>query len=904
MKRTIVRGGLIALFTSVLAACGGGGSDGIDGTPGAPGPVIPVTSPGIQAGSLSSSDWANLQMMGHISAVNANGKPEITFVLTDLNGNAIVGIDEFYSSVPGTAVPTQRTVSATIAKLVPGANGGPSQWVNYIVTTIDIAKADAPISGLSTPTTDGNGTLTYLGSGQYKYKFARDITAVKAYVDASNNAFKADVGDTTFVPTLTHRAVIQVAGAARGTGTNTPNGVQTAPAVNLANPLNLIYDFVPSTGAIAPPQRDIARIESCNACHSKLAFHGSGARVDTDFCVVCHTNQRKYAQTSAKLTTTTFKFDDGSTQVFPSWDKEPRKFPVDGQGYTEAMRDMPIMIHAIHAGEKLPVRAMPVDPTTGQNSSSNYIDGVVFPQPLANCFNCHNSTPGNKYYTPQGDNYKNNPSRKACGACHNNIDWTTGLNHPAPGGAQADDSRCKTCHTPDAIQNVYHVTVDPTGSADRGGYPVNTAQDVPTPGYPAGQGPPIPLASSTNPGAGVPKVAFEIASVSVASQKATIKYRILFDNTPVTFLPKGDKYLLPNIDGTPQLSVTYGQIEDGVPAVSDWTAAKTVTVKQCRDQVANTCTQEGPDASGWYTATFQSTQLIPTDAKIITGVLGLNYQGFVKLDHPSYPKGIRLREPAFAMRPASTSDARRTIVEAARCNSCHNQLGVEPSFHSGARNNGGGCAIGGCHFETRSTGHTGEANNYGGGWALSAKSMVHAIHGASKRTQAFNYEATPKNQKGFGIVEYPGVLNNCEQCHVPGSYNFEITANANSVANMLWTTDANGDMRNPNNVKPIGQSPWITILGKGQIDYRGDPLVSTPITSACFGCHDSMNAVTHFQVNGGILLQQVSAITGAKPAVPPAQIDRSGLDAKNVETCMICHASGRVADTAVVHGVK
>jgi OmcA/MtrC family decaheme c-type cytochrome len=507
--------------------------------------------------------------------------------------------------------------------------------------------------------------------------------------------------------------------------------------------------------------------------------------------------------------------------------------------------------------------------------------------------------------TPQGDNWKNNPSRTACGACHNNVNFATGANHPGVGGAQPDDSKCKTCHSPDAIAKVSHVSVDPTGSEGRGGYPANTANNVPTPGYPSGQGPPIPLASSTNPPAGVPKVAFEISTVTVAADnKATIKYRILFDGTPVTFLPAGNAFLLAGIDGTPQLSVTYGLIEDGVTTVADWTAAKTVTVLQCRNQVANTCTQTGPDASGWYTATFGSAQLLPAGAKLVTGVLGLNYQGFVKLDHPSYPKGIRLREPAFAMKVATGYDARRTIVEAARCNKCHDQLGVEPSFHSGARNNPQGCAIGGCHFETRSTGHTGEANNYGGGWAVSAKSMVHAIHGASKRTQPFTYEATAKNLKGFGTVAYPGVLNNCEQCHIPGSYNFEITANANATANFLWTTDANGDMRNPNNVPPIGQSPWIKILGKGEIDYRGDPLVSSPITSACFGCHDTTTAISHFQINGGILLKPVSEITGATPAVPPATIDRSGLDAKNAETCLICHASGRVADTYVVHRVK
>ena len=105
MKRTIVRGGLIALLTSVLVACGGGGSDGINGAPGAAGGTTTVTSPGIQAGSLSPAEWAALQMKGQITAVAPNGQPAVTFTLTDQNGNAIVGLENFYSKAAGQALP-------------------------------------------------------------------------------------------------------------------------------------------------------------------------------------------------------------------------------------------------------------------------------------------------------------------------------------------------------------------------------------------------------------------------------------------------------------------------------------------------------------------------------------------------------------------------------------------------------------------------------------------------------------------------------------------------------------------------------------------------------------------------------------------------------------------------------
>ena len=91
---------------------------------------------------------------------------------------------------------------------------------------------------------------------------------------------------------------------------------------------------------------------------------------------------------------------------------------------------------------------------------------------------------------------------------------------------------------------------------------------------------------------------------------------------------------------------------------------------------------------------------------MVTVGFGINYNGFVQLNHASYPKGIRLREPGFAMKPVSsqtTSGGRSSAND--NCNSCHGQLGVKPSFHSGARNNGAGCAF--CHTPDTATGHTG-----------------------------------------------------------------------------------------------------------------------------------------------------------------------------------------------------
>ena len=137
-------------------------------------------------------------------------------------------------------------------------------------------------------------------------------------------------------------------------------------------------------------------------------------------------------------------------------------------------------------------------------------------------------------------------------------------------------------------------------------------------------------------------------------------------------------------------------------------------------------------------------------------------------------------------------------------------------------------------------------------------------------------------------------MKNCEQCHVAGSYDFSSAAATAALPNLLWTTDTKGNMlndatTNPTGIAPIGLSPWVTTLGKGQIDYRTDNLVSSPIASTCFGCHDSSKAVAHMQGNGGTLLALFSSVASvaARPAVSAA----STMTFTKKELCMDCHAS-------------
>ena len=118
----------------------------------------------------------------------------------------------------------------------------------------------------------------------------------------------------------------------------------------LTKPLDVIYDFVPATGQPATASgRDIVSTAKCNECHQQLGgipgddpessgagFHG-GARSETRYCVVCHTEQRKYGRTEATYDPNTLTFTSSNTYV------------VDGR----AVGNLPNHIHKTHMGEFL-----------------------------------------------------------------------------------------------------------------------------------------------------------------------------------------------------------------------------------------------------------------------------------------------------------------------------------------------------------------------------------------------------------------------------------------------------------------------------------------------------------------------------------------------------------------------
>jgi OmcA/MtrC family decaheme c-type cytochrome len=417
---------------------------------------------------------------------------------------------------------------------------------------------------------------------------------------------------------------------------------------------------------------------------------------------------------------------------------------------------------------------------------------------------------------------------------------------------------------------------------------------------------------------------------------------------PVT----GQKEVWPNFMGAPSLYWAFAVPQDvaaspGVTAPADFNATISIYLRCLWNGTAGTpacgasssgaastaagtlVAGTGADA-GYYVATLTGAT-IPADASMLTGGMGYSYNlrttlpltqtnladfptaastvpvGTGSTDliagMPNRTGGLIVIAPnvqkvaatgctggAAAGCSSGAYTGRRPIVEDARCSACHQELGTftEEAFHGGQRNDGTTCSW--CHTPNRTS----------NGWSADSTHFVHAIHASAKRQVPFTWHASATNPAGFSEVTYPGILNDCQTCHLPGSYDFSASASANAIGQ-------GADQIDKRQYRTVGQgtytvgdpanSPWITAgapsLGSGfgfnqftgaVTEAAGTTLVMSPTVSVCSACHNTADAITHFKINGAAYYQaRSSAITGTN------------------ETCLICHGTGRIADINVMH---
>ena len=932
----------------LLHGCGGSdgapgatGPAGADGTAGPAGPAGPAGGQGapvanlVNVAQMTPQEFAATQFNASITGVTIASPPVVTFKISDQNGHPIAGFGTPTQAASAT-IPRSQNIAFTLAKLVPGAPGavpgtagGPSKWVSYLVTTVpNVASLTVTAT---TPTSDSNGKLVDNGDGTYKYTFFRDITKVKADVAAmtlTGGKVAADLGDLTFDANAVHRLVLQISGNAPGTGTNTANEVQVTPAVPLAQPNNLVFDFIPATGkALAPTdagQRLIVDKASCNECHGKLggkpgtesaAFHG-GSRYDPRFCATCHTDQRKFGQ--ARVTSTNNVFPAGNTMV------------ADGV----TVGDFPVLIHRIHKGELL-VKA-------GYNYAGVQLNETLYPQDIRNCTKCHDSTAPK--VAPQAANFKNVPSRLACGACHDGINFAdgsgvtnavandaklNGLPMPAPstkahvGGVQTDDSKCSLCHDPASIETVYHVAITPPN-------PVNSLNTV---GGNNNTNAAWIASNINNLPAGAVKVTYDVQSVSVDSAgKPSIVFRMLQNGARADFNTFGAAATSPvtgqpemwtNFMGSPSAYFVFAVPQDGITAPADFNASVNGYLRSIWNGTSTGTGAgiiTGPNTSGYYTVKLTGV-VIPPNATMLTGGIGYTYGliGTMPLTQTNLNDTSLLstaRSPRFATAPATAASGlvagmpnktggliviaqdvqkaadgqpgRRPIVEDKRCNACHQELGTFTleSFHAGQRNDGTTCSW--CHNPNRTS----------SGWSADSTSFIHAIHGSSKRSSEFTWHAS-STTSSFAEVGYPGILSKCETCHLPGTYDFSAKASSEQEANRLYRTVATGTVVTGTStaLQKFSASPYVTEgtnYGTGfsfnaatgvTTQAAATTLVSSPTANACFGCHDTSAAKEHMRDNGGAIYDARSLVASKGEK----------------ESCMVCHGAGRAVDVNLVH---
>lgn len=963
----LVMAGLIA---AALAGCGGSdgetgatgatgpagpaGPAGPPGTPGAPGTPGSPGTPGTPGGTVftvgsntltnasaiaaNAAAWEALEPTVTITGVTIASAPVVTFTVKDGFNRPVVGLGNTSKASTAPAA-SYVNLNFAIAKLVPGTAGSPSRWVSYIVTTVPSSAATSTCAKDTScpqrPGTDNTGTLVDNGDGSYKYTFYRDITTIKTQVDGmtvSGTNNKADLGDLTYEPTRTHRLTLQLSGFAPGTGAagergiNTPTGAPSSIAgVPIKKPVDVIYDFIPATGVkLAASEREIASNAKCEACHRKLGgipglseesaaagFHGGG-RNTVQYCVVCHTEQRKYGQTEATATVS------GAVKTFTSGTTR-----LDDR----AIGNLPNFIHKVHLSSLL--------------ANKNYDYGGVklneptYPQDIRNCTSCHDGSLGPTNKTAQGDNWKTVPSVLACGSCHDGINFKTGTGvtladaakgltstvsaHPA--GPQADDSLCTVCHKSGGLidTDLYHLPVTPP----------NLGSALHVAGGNANTNSAWIASNSSRLPAGAIKVTYDVKSVSrdATTKRPTIVFKMLQNGTAVplnafataTVNPAtGFKEIWDGFMGSPSAYFVWAQPQDGVTAPADFNASASGYIRNIWNGTATGTgagTITGPDSSGYYTVTLTGV-VVPDTAVMLSGGIGYSYNARTTLpltqtnlgDYPTAASPVPIGTGStdliagnanrtgglIVIAPnkqlvATGYTGRRAIVEDARCNNCHQELGTftEDAFHSGQRNDGSTCSW--CH----------RPNQTSTGWSADSASFVHAIHGSAKRSVPYTWHASATSPAGFSEVTYPGILSQCETCHLPGTYDFTATASASAVG-----LGADGLDKRLNRTVGVGtytsatavsNSPYITLgtaYGSGfsiagatgiATEAASTTLVTSPTATACFSCHDSTNAVWHYKINGGAIY------------------DSRAVAATQKESCFVCHGAGRIADIKASH---
>ena len=491
--------------------------------------------------------------------------------------------------------------------------------------------------------------------------------------------------------------------------------------------------------------------------------------------------------------------------------------------------DMKALIHNIHAGRDGYA-------IIGYRGSLHDYSDIQWTQDIRNCQTCHEESDLN---TPQASNWQLVPNRAACGTCHyDDGDTLNGVHdyaiedgvHPL-GLTLTDDTQCLLCHGPDA-------------TIVNGDVQVAKAHEIPE---------------------AIAAQAFEYEVVSVADTGPgdfpTVSIRVL-DPTDPNYAtdPASTAWDINDVNGPFQtgsarikVDIAWSTNDYGNVDPSDDLARPALTGAPFAPIGVDFKSGAANNGSNVFTKT--STSAIPTG---ITGSGVAIVEGRPQLDLGNGPESLAVvgRGKSFAITDAAPVD-RRQVVNIEKCNDCHNTLALHGDNRVG---NTELCST--CHnpnatdINRRVAGGSCEVALGADDESIDLKRMIHGIH--SGNVGLCGYGNRPHD---YTALVYPGHLNNCEGCHLAGTY---YPVDPDAV--MATTVDVGADRS--------------SLL---------DDLVISPNAAVCSSCHTSNLAKNHMIQNGGDF---------------DAGKDNTGtLISSGVETCTLCHGPGRSADVGEVHAV-
>lgn len=424
-----------------------------------------------------------------------------------------------------------------------------------------------------------------------------------------------------------------------------------------------------------------------------------------------------------------------------------------------------VLVHKVHFAKNLPSK---IDDGIaykiwGYNNSEHDFSNLSYPQSVMNCTSCHAGAEDVEFaeiqglpmpaavITADGHNWVTRPSIPACGACHEKfftenikLDGSASIaDHTA-----FDDARnCTGCHrdrgadAPGALQanQAHRQWIEELGRS----------------------------------------LTLNITAVSATAATQTPVVTFNVTNTAGDKIDLQDPAVMCS-DAKFDLRMPYDASTEFIGRLSSSGTPATLV------------------ALGGNDFSVSPSAPVPADVDTIAAMLDWNF----KFDCSDGTKGTSRIDAAtfYAPSTASVATPRRTIVDVANCNQCHERFLLTNQKHSGTRSVNDPAACVACH---------------NAGFAASDRTrematLVHALHAPAIRENPHGPYTTDE-------LQYPGDLANCSACHANNSYRLPL---------------------------PVDRLPI--------------KVSSTTYTSAtaaiCGGCHDNALAASHMVSAGGAVV--------------------------------------------------